>query len=203
MNHISREIHLSLVLGGGGILLALLLVKTQSMALPWMPVLMTILTVVSIGSLSMGLLGLLRGREKILNFLVRLVSLALGILFLMLAFYTNAASKVTPSEVLMIRLSLGPTGLLLSMFGLYMEFWLVKYAKINPWTIYRYAARLICFSWALGMTSFLVLDNGFNTLADRDPLTFRRFMIYSILFSSFGLGLNPWEKYLIAREKKS
>jgi hypothetical protein len=204
MNHTSREIQLSLMLGGSGILLALLLFKTQSMMLPWMPVLMMILTVGSIGCLLLGLLGLLRGRENYLNLLVRLVSFASGILFLSMIFYLNLPNKfATQNEVLMETLLLGPAGLLLSAFGLCMEFWLVKVLKINRWAIYRYAVRLLCFSCALAMTSFLVLDNGFYTLSHNDPLTFRRFIIYSIVFSGFGLGLNPWERYLCAREKES
>jgi hypothetical protein len=199
----SNEIQISLLLGSGGLLLSWLLFNQLSMALWWMPILMVILSVGSIVCLVIGLTFVLRRHNRIRNLLVRVLSLSVGLVFLKLAYASlNPLNEsITRSDIFLTVSMFAPAGIILLLFGLGVEFWIAKALKVNHWVIYRYTIRLLCFSSASAMASYLIFDNGFHNLAQKDPLTFRRFIAYCIMFSCFSLGFNPWEKYFKSKEK--
>jgi hypothetical protein len=203
MNNHSRTILILLLLGISGLLLIWCLPSSLYITIEWMPILMVILSIGSIVCLLIGLILVLSGYDRTSRFLIRIFSLSAGLLSLYLAHMLSYSLKesATRSDALMAFSVTAPVGILLSIFGVGLELWIAKVLKINRWAIYRYAIRLFCFSCAFAMTSYLILDNGFQTLSQKDPLTFRRFIVYSITFSGFGLGLNPWEKYFKSKEK--
>lgn len=196
MNVPRRELRICLLLGGVGLLVSFLLLQTQLTSYGWMPLLLTVLTVVSIGFLVAGLLIALRGRSKSRNFLIRMSSLAVGLLFLSLVRQAFTLPENAPKELLSIPVlfgfSLFPLGLMLSAFGLFIDVWLSRSLGVSRWKIYRYGIRLCCIPMALAPILALIVDNPVRDLG-------RDFRIIRPTLSLISLSLVLFlvsEKYL-------
>jgi hypothetical protein len=163
MNVSHRELWICLLLGGIGLLISCLLFQTQLIIYGWMPLFLTVLTVVSIGFLVAGLLIVLRGRFKHCNFPIRMSSLALGLLCLSLVSLAFTSPENSPKELLLMPVFVGflffPLGLVLSAFGLFIDVWVSRSLGVSQWKIYRYAVRLCCISMGLAPILALIVDS--------------------------------------------
>jgi hypothetical protein len=146
----SHEIQISLLLGSSGLLLSWFLSQSLSMALWWMPILMVILSVGSIGCLALGLLATLRGRQRLLQSLLRFVSLGLGLFFLWLLVLLKTQPRIVSLELLSFLLS---TPFLF--LGLWLDLWLMQMMRVSRWKIYRYAVKSWCVT--IGLLSVISL----------------------------------------------
>jgi hypothetical protein len=202
MNASYRELRICLLLGGIGSLISFLLYRNQSSSYSWMPLLMTCMTVASIGFLVLGFLVALRKNPNLLSILsLRMACLTLGIVCLSLvgfAFMSPEKSQpIFQAMLILMGLIVFPFGCVLSAFGLFLDSWLSRSLRVSRWRIYLYAVRLCCISVGLSPILTLIVltlvDNSTAREVLRDSRTIRSIIV--LVGASIIMFLNS-EKYL-------
>jgi hypothetical protein len=192
MNNASREIQICFSLAGIGSLLSFLIFKTQSMSHSWMLPLMLVLPVLSIAFFTAGILVLLRKRPRVLAILGRLAFLVCGLWISTISLFIFPSKTTSSSlENLVGILMFVPLGVVLSLFGLYLDVWLSRVLSISRWRIYRYTTKLCCLSLALGPIVALTLNNTPQQLRE-NASEFSEIigLIFPMIATAFAISLN-------------
>jgi hypothetical protein len=185
MNDSRRELWICLFVGGIGSLISVLLYRSQLIDYFGIPLLITVLSIISIGALILAILVVLRDYPKVPGFLGRMGSLAIGMVCMRFLLEVAIPLVTTPLSLrVLIALLFGPIGFIFLTFGLFLDRLLSKWLGISRWWFYRHVARVCCMSIGLSPIVALIV----NSVTDKLPV-YHAFIIYSFVIVSVAIGM--------------